>query len=145
MLGDAYNGAKEYAKSDQAYEAALAHTPNDPFVLNNYSYYLSLRKEHLDKAERMAAQVVKENPNNSTYLDTYAWVLYARDKFKEARKVMEEALVLPGVSSVHYEHYGDILFQLGEVDNAVRQWEKARSMTNDHEALDRKIANRRLN
>jgi tetratricopeptide (TPR) repeat protein len=145
MLGDAYNGAEEYVKSDQAYDAALAHTPNDPFVLNNYSYYLSLRKEHLDKAERMAAQVVKENPNNSTYLDTYAWVLYARDKFKEARKVMEEALVLPGVSSVHHEHYGDILFQLGEVDNAVRQWEKARSMTNDHEALDRKIANRRLN
>ncbi|MBL7850245.1 MAG: tetratricopeptide repeat protein [Cyclobacteriaceae bacterium] len=145
MLGDAYNGAKEYLKSDQAYEAALAHTPNDPFVLNNYSYYLALRKEHLEKAERMAAQVIKENPDNSTYLDTYAWVLYQRDKFKEARKVMEQALVLPGVSSVHYEHYGDILFQLGEVDNAVRQWEKARSMTNDHEVLDRKIANRRPN
>lgn len=143
MLGDAYNGTKEYAKSDQAYEAALAHTPNDPFILNNYSYYLALRKEHLDKAERMAAQVVKENPNNSTYLDTYAWVLYARDKFKEARKVMEEALALPGVSAIHYEHYGDILFQLGEVDQAVRQWEKARSMTSDHESLDRKIANRR--
>lgn len=145
MLGDAYNGAKEYVKSDQAYEAALAHSPNDPFVLNNYSYYLALRKEHLEKAEKMAAQVVKENPDNSTYLDTYAWVLYSRDKFKEARKVMEEALALPGVSSVHHEHYGDILFQLGEVDQAVRQWEKARSMTSDHEALDRKIANRRPN
>lgn len=145
MLGDAYHGTKEYVKSDQAYEAALAHTPNDAFVLNNYSYYLSLRKEHLEKAERMAAQVIKDNPDNSTYLDTYAWVLYARDKFREARKVMEHALSLPGVSSVHFEHYGDILFQLGEIDQAVRQWEKARSMTNDHQALDRKIANRRPN
>ena len=144
MLGDAYNGAKEYAKSDQAYDEALAYRPNDPMVLNNYSYYLALRKEHLEKAERMAAQVIKDEPNNSTYLDTYAWVLYARDKFKEARKVMEQALALPGLSSVHFEHYGDILFQLGDVEGAVKQWEKARTMTTDHEALDRKIANRRL-
>lgn len=144
MLGDVYHGSKEYAKSDLAYDAALAYQPNDAMVLNNYSYYLALRKEHLDKAERMAAQVIQDHPNNSTYLDTYAWVLYARDKFREARKVMEQALALPGLSSVHYEHYGDILFQLGDVDGAVRQWEKARSMTSDHEALDRKISNRRL-
>lgn len=143
MLGDAYNGAKLFAKSDQAFEEALAYKPNDPVVLNNYSYYLSLRKEHLDKAERMAAQVIQFQPNNATYLDTYAWVLYAHDKFKEARRVMEQALALPGLSFVHYEHYGDILFQLGDVDGAVKQWEKARSMTSDHEALDRKIADRR--
>lgn len=145
MLGDGYNGTREFMKSDQAYEAALAHTPNDPFILNNYSYYLALRKEHLEKAERMAEQVVKAHPDNATYLDTYAWVLYARDKYKEARKVMEQSLALPGISSVHHEHYGDILFQLGEVDNAVKQWEKARTMTSEHEALDRKIANRRPN
>lgn len=144
MLGDAYHGAKEYVKSDQAYEDALVYKPNDPLVLNNYSYYLALRKEHLEKAERMAAQVIKEQPNNATYLDTYAWVLYARDKFKDARKVMEQALTLQGLSYVHYEHYGDILFQLGDVDGAVKQWEKARTMTDDHDALDRKIANRRL-
>lgn len=145
MLGDAYNGTRDFAKSDQAYEAALAHKPDDPFILNNYSYYLALRREHLEKAERMSTQVTKQFPDNSTYLDTHAWVLYARDKFKDARKVMEHALTLPGVSSVHHEHYGDILFQLGEVDNAVKQWEKARSMTSDHEVLDRKIANRRPN
>lgn len=92
----------------------------------------------------MAARVIKDHPDNATYLDTYAWVLYARDKFKEARKVMEHALTLPGLSAEHYDHYGDILFRMGDVDNAVKQWEKARSMTHDHEVLDRKIANRRL-
>lgn len=145
MLGDAYHGAKDYAKSDQAYEAALAYKPNDPFVMNNYSYHLAQRGDELEKAERMAGQVVKDNPMNSTYLDTYAWVLYARAKYKDARKVIEQALTLPGITSVHYEHYGDILFQLGEKDMAVRQWEKARTMTNEHEALDRKISSRRLN
>jgi len=144
MLGDAYNGLKDYVKSDQAFEAALAHSPNDALVLNNYSYYLALRKEHLEKAEKMSARVVRDYPDNSTYLDTHAWVLYVRQKYREARKVMEHALELPGVSSVHYDHYGDILFQLGDVDGAVKQWEKARTLTSDHEEIDRKIANRRL-
>jgi tetratricopeptide (TPR) repeat protein len=144
MLGDAYNGTKEYSKSDQAFEASLTHDPNNVFVLNNYSYYLSLRKEHLEKAEKMSAQTVRDHPDNATYLDTYAWVLYAREKYREARKVMEHALELPGVSFVHYDHYGDILFQMGDVDGAVRQWEKARSMTSEHDEIDKKIANRRL-
>ncbi len=145
MLGDAYYGAKEYSKSDQAYEAALTHRPNDPFVMNNYAFHLALRREQLDKAERMASQVVKDHPGNSTYLDTYAWVLYAREKYRDARKVMEQALTLPDVTAIHYEHYGDILYRLGEVDMAVRQWEKARSLTHEHEALDLKISTRRLN
>ena len=144
MLGETYNGSKDYAKSDLAYDEALAQKPNDDFLLNNYSYYLALRKEHLDKAERMAAQVVKDHPDNSTYLDTYAWVLFTREKFKEARKIMERAMELPGASAVHYEHYGDILFRLGDVDGAVKQWEKARSLTSQHELIDKKIANRRL-
>lgn len=145
MLGDCYNGAKDYTKSDQAYEEALNYNPNNDVVLNNYSYYLALRKENLDKAEKMAAQLVKAFPNNSSYLDTYAWVLFAQEKFKEALKVMEKVTQGTSVSSTHWEHYGDILFKLGEVDSAVKQWQKARETSADHTRLDKKINNRRLN
>lgn len=145
LLGDCYNGTKDYAKSDQAYEEALIYNPNNDVVLNNYSYYLALRKENLDKAEKMAAQLVKAFPENSSYLDTYAWVLFAQEKFKEARKVMEKVTQGTSVSSTHWEHYGDILFKLGEVDNAVKQWQKARETGADHTRLDKKINNRRLN
>ncbi len=144
MLGDAYNGTKEYAKSDKAYEEALQYNPNNDYVLNNYSYYLALRKENLEKAERMAAQAVHNQPTNASFLDTYAWVLYMHEKYKDAKKIMERALAQPEPSSTLFEHYGDILFQLGDVDGAVRQWEKARSLTTQHELIDKKIANRRL-
>jgi len=144
MLGEAYNGTKEYVKSDAAYDAALAFNPKDEYVLNNYSFYLSIRKEHLEKAEHMSSQLIRDHPANASYLDTHAWVLYAREKFKEARKVAERALELPDTSAVMYEHYGDILFRLDDVDGAVRQWEKARSLTSQHERIDKKIANRRL-
>ncbi len=144
MLGDAYNGMKDYAKSDKAYDDALTFNPNNDYVLNNYSYYLALRKENLEKAERMSAQTVKNQPANASFLDTYAWVLYMREKYKEARKTIERALTQPGVTSTHFEHYGDILFQLGDVEGAVKQWEKARSLTTQHDIIDKKIANRRL-
>lgn len=143
MLGEAYNAVHDYEKSDKSYEEALASNPNNYLVLNNYSYYLALRKVNLEKAEKMAAQVVKANPDNSSYLDTYAWVLYARAKYKEAKKVMEKALSSGQVGATHYEHYGDILFQLGDVDGAVKQWQKSKSMS-DNELIDKKIANRRL-
>jgi tetratricopeptide (TPR) repeat protein len=145
MLGDAYQGSKEYVKSNAAYEESLAYNPNNDIVLNNYSYYLALRKENLDKADKMSAQLIKLFPENQAYLDTRAWVLYAQEKFKEARKVIEKVVQLGQASSTHLEHYGDILFQLGEVDLAVKQWQKAKQTGGDNIALDKKINNRKLN
>jgi len=144
LLGEAYNSMKEYEKSDKAYEEILAVNPDNDFVLNNYSYYLALRKENLEKAEKMASQAVKLNPTSSSFLDTYAWVLFTRGKYKDARKIMERAIGQPNVSFTLFEHYGDILFQLGDIDGAVIQWQRARSLTSQHDLIDKKIANRRL-
>ncbi len=145
LLGDAYNASKEYEKSDKAYDEALAYNGNNDVILNNYSYYLALRKANLEKAEKMSAQLIKNNPDNATYLDTYAWVLFVRGKYKEARKVMEKAIGTGLASATHFEHYGDILFKLGDVESAVKQWEKAKNMlTTSSETLNKKIANRRI-
>lgn len=144
LLGDIYNSLKDYKKSDESYDAALAFNPNNYLILNNYSYYLALRNEFLEKAERMAALVVKNNPTNNSYLDTYAWVLFTRAKYKDARKIMEKVIESNPTNSTFYEHYGDILFKLGNVEEAVKQWEKAKSFDNTNELIDKKIANRRL-
>jgi tetratricopeptide (TPR) repeat protein len=145
MLGDAYYALKEFDKSDKAYDDALALNPNNDYVLNNYSYYLALRKTNLEKAERMAAVAVKNHGDNNAFIDTYAWVLYQEGKYKEAKKVIER--VFPGgkASAVNYEHYGDILYQLGEIEDAVTQWQKAKSLHGDSEVLNKKINDRRIN
>ncbi|HLZ17893.1 MAG TPA: tetratricopeptide repeat protein, partial [Cyclobacteriaceae bacterium] len=144
MLGDAYNALKENEKSDKAYEDALALNPNNDYVLNNYSYFLAMRKVNLDKAERMAALLIRNHPDNAAYLDTYAWVLYQESKFKEAKKIMERVIATGQVNSVHYEHYGDILYQLGDIDGAVEQWQKAKSLNGNSEVLNKKITNRKI-
>ena len=144
LLGDAYNATKEFDKSDKAYEDVLAYNPNSVGVLNNYSYFLALRKSNLEKAERMSAQLIKNYPDNPTFLDTHAWVLYTREKFKEAKKVIERAISTGHANAVHFEHYGDILFKLGDVDGAVHQWEKARGLNANSEILNQKITNRKI-
>ena len=144
QLGEAYNAAKQFQKSDKAYEEALAFNPNNATVLNNYSYYLALRKENLEKAEKMSATLIKNHPENPTFLDTYAWVLFTREKYKEARKVMERAITTGKATATHFEHYGDILYKLGDIDGAVRQWEKARGLNANSETLNKKIANRKI-
>ncbi len=145
QLGDAYNFLKEYGKSDAAYDESLAYNPNNDHVLNNYAYFLSLRKEKLDYAMKMSSKLVKRNPENSTFLDTHAWVLYVQGKYKDARYYIEKAIENDeDVSGTIIEHYGDILFKLGEVDSAVMQWQKAKGMDESSELIDKKIADRKL-
>lgn len=144
LLGDAYNANKEYEKSEKAYDEALLYNPSNYSVLNNYSYYLALRKGNLEKAEKMSAQLVKSNPDNPTFLDTHAWVLYVREKYREARRFIEKAISTGKASAVHFEHYGDILYKLGDVEGAVQQWEKAKGMNANSEVLNKKIANRKI-
>lgn len=146
QLGDVYHYMGDYDKSDVAYESALDYNPDNDHVLNNYSYYLSLRKEKLDLARKMSAKLVKRNPDNPTFLDTHAWVLYVIGDYKEARGFLEKAIKNDdgSVSGTIIEHYGDVLFRLGETDRAVVQWQKAKGMDDTSDLIDKKIADRKL-
>lgn len=144
QLGDAYNATGNYQKSDASYEKALEIDSENDYALNNYSYYLSLRGEKLDKAEVMSASLIERYPDNFSYLDTYAWVLYKSGKLKEAKKILEKAIKLNGVDGIIIEHYGDVLFNLGRKEEALAQWQKAKDVGRASDLIDKKIADRKL-
>lgn len=143
QLGDSYNSLKNYSKSDEAYEAVLAVDANNDHVLNNYSYFLSMRNEKLGKAKDMASRLVKKHPNNPTYLDTYAWVLYKLEDYNAALKYLEEAIALSDDATI-VEHYGDVLFKIGKKDDAVKQWQKAKIKGEASAFIDQKIKEKKL-
>ena len=144
QLGDAYQELKDYPKSAAAYDAALAVDPNNYGVLNNYSYYLSLRGENLDKAKEMASRTVAKFPDNDTYLDTYAWVLYKQKDYAGAKQNLEKALKSTKDASI-LEHYGDVLWQLGDHTGAVAAWQRARKAgPGTSPLLDRKLKDQKL-
>ncbi|ASZ10793.1 tetratricopeptide repeat protein [Chitinophaga pendula] len=145
LLGDAYHATGQHALSDSSYEHALILRPKDAVVLNNYSYYLSLRGEHLERAEEMSRLSLELEPESATYMDTYAWVLFRMGKYDQARIWIEKALSYPVAqqSPGILEHYGDILFNLKEVTKALEYWQKAKDKGASSVKLAKKIAEKR--
>lgn len=139
-LGDAYNSLKDYPNSDSSYEKALQINPENVYVLNNYSYYLSLRKENLERAEKMSKRSLDFEPNSASFLDTYGWILYQLGKYEDAKKWIEKAFAAGAENNgTILEHYGDILYQLKDNEGALKYWKKAQEAGGGSELLDKKI------
>jgi tetratricopeptide (TPR) repeat protein len=140
-LGEAYHDQNKNEESDSAFEKALKLDADNANVLNNYSYFLSVRKLNLERAKEMSAYSNKLEPDNSNYLDTYAWILFQLEDYKGAKEWQEKAIKSKdGQSSTIQEHYGDILFKLGDKDGAIENWKKAKELGSDSGTIDKKIA-----
>lgn len=124
-LGDLYHQLQMQSMSDVAYEEAIALDSTNVTALNNYAYYLALRKKDLDKAADFSKRSNEIEQNSATFMDTYAWVLFQQGKFDEALVWIEKAVKLDSKSSVLLEHYGDILIKLNRESEALVQWKKA--------------------
>ncbi|WP_430811419.1 MULTISPECIES: tetratricopeptide repeat protein [unclassified Carboxylicivirga] len=139
-IGDIAYAAGQTSRAFDSYDKSLAIDELNIVVLNNYSYYLTLENKDLDKAERMSSKCIEMEPGNATYLDTYAWVLFKRERYFEAKYIIERALDNGGDSSaVIVEHYGDILYKNGDLEAALEQWNKALDMGADSTLLRQKI------
>ncbi len=145
-LGDVYNQLKDHKKSDDAYDKALRIKPDDAYVLNNYSYYLSLRNEKLDKAREMARKATELSPDNPSFQDTFGWVLYKLGEYEEAEKWIKKAIDNEEAdSAVELEHYGDVLYRLNRKNDAFDYWQKAKQAGGEaSEFLDKKIRDKKL-
>lgn len=144
-LGDTYHSLKDTTESDKAYEKSLSLKGDNGYVLNNYAYYLSLRNHELEKAETMAKKAVTLDPQNASFLDTYGWVLYKLQKYNDASIWVGKALDdKEGVSAEVMEHYGDILFKLGNTSQAIEYWQKAKAKGPGSALLNKKIADKKL-
>lgn len=138
---EAYYNMKRFSEAFDMFEKVIALDPQNYMAMNNYAYYLSLKGEKLDIAEKLSGKVIQANPENSTYLDTYAWVLFKKKDFKLAKFYMESAISKnTEENAVIIEHYGDILFFLNDRQNALVQWKKSLKMGNDSKVLKQKIA-----
>lgn len=144
-LGEANHRTGNHEASDRAYDKALEIHPEDPFLLNNYAYYLSTRKDSLSKAERMSKKAVSKEPGRPSFLDTYAWILYQQEAYQKAREKLKEAIERGGGrSATILEHYGDALYRTGEKEKALEYWKKARRAGGSSEKLERKIREEEL-
>ena len=141
VLGDIYYRQQKEQEAFAAYDSALAYKDDNIMCLNNYAYYLSLEEERLDKAEEMSYRTIRQEPDNITYLDTYAWILFKKKDYAQARIYMdkvvnpertdEELLADTLLQGNIIEHAGDIYAHIDEPETALRLWKLARQRGDD--------------
>jgi tetratricopeptide (TPR) repeat protein len=145
-LGDAYYQVNDTITAYRVYDAALVYNPENALVLNNYAYFLAINGGDLDKADKMSYTSIRLDPDNPTYLDTYAWILFKKRDYEQAKAYMEKAIEKLAsdeeATAEIYSHYGDILFMNGDPDKALTYWEKAATLDPNDELLQRKIKNK---
>jgi tetratricopeptide (TPR) repeat protein len=144
-LGDSYNATKQFKESDDAYEKALRYDANNTYVLNNFAYYLSVRKDKLDRALELSTKCNDLKPNIASFLDTKAWIYYQQADYQNAAIWIDKAIESGGMKSgTIVEHKGDILWKLGKTADALDFWKRAKELGSAGEKLDQKINNQNL-
>lgn len=146
MLADAYYNTKDYEASDEYFEKSLKLAPENASTLNNYAYYLSERGVRLEDAEKMSKRSLELAPDLPTFLDTYGWILYKQGNHKKAKEYIEKAIQKEeqAASGTLWDHLGDANYQLGNKDEALENWKKAKELGADNPKLDKKIADKKL-
>ena len=126
IMGDILHEKGKSTEAYAAYDSCLQWKPNNISCLNNYAYFLSEEDKDLDKAERMSKKTIDEEPENPTYLDTYAWILFKQQHYEETQKYIDKVLELsPSPDATLLEHAGDIYSKTGNTKEAVAFWKKA--------------------
>lgn len=141
IMGDILHDKGDNEGAYAAYDSCLQWKDDNYGCLNNYAYYLSVENKDLDKAAQMSYRTVQAEPDNSTFLDTYAWILFMQKKYAEALQYIDMAVKNDTTkSAVIIEHAGDIHAVNGDIDGAVKYWNEALKAGAENETvLRRKI------
>nr|WP_277064380.1 tetratricopeptide repeat protein [Prevotella aurantiaca] len=140
IMGDILHEKGLDKEAFEAYDSCLHWRPENIAALNNYAYYLSLKKTDLKKAEQMSYKTIKKEPTNPTFLDTYAWILFLQERYEEANIYIDQAIKNDSTpSGVLFEHAGDIYYHVGKPAEALVAWQKALELGNKSATLKKKI------
>jgi tetratricopeptide (TPR) repeat protein len=144
-MAEIYHLTGKLEKSIELFEIVLAENPNNEQALNNYSLLLATSKKNIEKAMTLSERLVKLYPGQSANFDTYAWVLYQKGDLAKANEFIDLAISKDkeGSDSI-FEHKGDILFKLGQIDNAVAAWKNALELNKSNKKLENKIKDRTI-
>ncbi len=140
LLMQVYLGASDVLWKDKKAEEtfavcrnALFLSPDDALTLNNYAYFLAETDRDLEQAREMAQRAIELEPENPTYLDTFAWVLYKAGDYADALEYQRKAMSAAEgedreASAELYEHLALILKANGQSKEAKEAEAKARHL-----------------
>ncbi|MEN6385955.1 MAG: tetratricopeptide repeat protein [Phycisphaerales bacterium] len=122
---------KQYLdKAIKEYESILKKQPTNVEVMNNLAYILADNNVSVGKALEYGQKAYQAAPNNASILDTYAFVLFKNEKYKEADEYINRSIQQYEQNKMNapievYEHMALIKEKLGENDKALDAYKRA--------------------
>ncbi len=102
------------------------------YVMADNNIDLKLAKSHIEKA-------IKTNPDNPNIIDSLGWVYYRLGDLETALFHLKKAAGLSNAVEI-WAHWGEVLWQLGDEDEAQRVWKAAIKEDADNETLNDTMA-----
>jgi len=138
----AYEHFKQYDDVERTLQPLVSTNTNDVEALNFLAYTYAEQGIKLNIAENYVLRALEPKPENGYYLDTLAWVYFQQAKYPQAKQAQKKALEQINDDPTMTEHYGDILWKLGETAHAIQAWKKALELKADNPSvLRQKIKN----
>jgi len=133
-LGAVFDKQKRFADAEAAFKEVLARDPQNAAALNYLGYMLAERGERLDESVTYIKKALQLEPENGSYLDSLGWAYYKADRLDLAEESLKRAADQMTTNSVIQDHYGDVLFKRGRVDDAIAAW--TRALAGDRDSID---------
>lgn len=138
--GDILYKSGKVSEAISQYEKAMEVDPSNALAMNNCAYFMACEGLDLDRAAELSRRSLNIDPDNESSLDTYAWIMFRKGDYKEARTFIDKAMELTKEPSAElYHHMGDIYFMCGDPDKALEFWKQAAELDPDDTLLQRKI------
>ncbi len=139
-LAESFHALSQHSKSDLYFDKYLSIDSSNAYLLNNYAYYLSQREKKIDKAFKLSRKSIEIEPLNPSFLDTYAWIYYLKEDFKNALFYIEKAYKFGGnTNAVICEHYGYILLKSDRREEAVIRLKQSLKLNKNNTSLQKKL------
>ncbi len=122
------------AMAEQDLRRLLEINPNDPRALNALGYILSNYSERYGEAQKYIERAYAQNPDDPAINDSMGWIQYRLGNLDSALRFLRIAygkLPDPEVAA----HLGEVLWKLGELNEAQVVWRQAMTEDPEHPVL----------
>jgi tetratricopeptide (TPR) repeat protein len=142
QIGEANFGLKDVLNGKVFYEKAIEKQATNLVLKNNYAYRLALHTNEFEKAEKLIDEALFSAANQGRFLDTKGWILFVKGNYKMAQEYFNQANSLLANDKLIIEHLGDCAIKLGQKENAIEFWLRAKELKSTNLILDKKIQNK---
>lgn len=124
----------QFEVMEQELRKLIVLKPDMGHAYNALGYSLADRNERLDEAQKLIEKAIALNPNDYFILDSMGWLKYRRGQLSQALDYLKRAYAAQADPEIA-AHLGEVLWQQGKHEEAVKTWDEALQAHPDNETL----------